>query len=29
VNDENDEGQKFYKQAGYHLRTVYDTIFLK
>ncbi len=29
VNDENDEGQRFYKQAGYHLRTVYDTIFLK
>ena len=29
VNDENDEGQNFYKQAGYHLRTVYDTIFLK
>jgi len=29
VNDENDEAQKFYKRAGYHLRTVYDTIFLK
>ncbi len=29
VNDENEEGQKFYKHAGYHLRTVYDTIFLK
>jgi uncharacterized protein len=29
VNDENEEAQRFYKQAGYHLRTVYDTIFLK
>lgn len=29
VNDENEEAQKFYKQAGYHLRTIYDTIFLK
>ena len=29
VNDENIEAQNFYKQAGYHLRTVYDTIFLK
>jgi len=28
VNDENDEAQRFYRQAGYHLRTVYDTIFL-
>jgi predicted GNAT family acetyltransferase len=29
VNDENDQAQEFYKHAGYHLRTVYDTIFLK
>ncbi|HEY6232859.1 MAG TPA: GNAT family N-acetyltransferase [Pyrinomonadaceae bacterium] len=29
VNDENEEAQRFYKQAGYHLRAVYDTIFLK
>jgi ribosomal protein S18 acetylase RimI-like enzyme len=29
VNEENDQAQKFYKHAGYHLRTVYDTIFLK
>lgn len=29
VNDENVDAQRFYKQAGYHLRTVYDTIFLK
>ena len=29
VNDENEEAQRFYRQAGYHLRTVYDTIFLK
>lgn len=29
VNDENEEAQAFYKQAGYHLRSVYDTIFLK
>lgn len=28
VNDENEEAQKFYKHAGYHLRTIYDTIFL-
>lgn len=28
VNDDNDEAQRFYRQAGYHLRTVYDTIFL-
>jgi predicted GNAT family acetyltransferase len=28
VNDENDEAQSFYRQAGYHLRTVYDTIFV-
>lgn len=29
VNDENDEARRFYRQGGYHLRTVYDTIFLK
>jgi predicted GNAT family acetyltransferase len=29
VNDENDDARRFYKQAGYHLRTVFDTIFLK
>jgi predicted GNAT family acetyltransferase len=29
VNDENEDAQRFYKQVGYHLRTVYDTIFLK
>lgn len=29
VNDENEEAQRFYKQEGYHLRAVYDTIFLK
>jgi ribosomal protein S18 acetylase RimI-like enzyme len=28
VNDENEDAQRFYKHAGYHLRTVYDTIFL-
>jgi predicted GNAT family acetyltransferase len=28
VNDENDEAQSFYRQAAYHLRTVYDTIFV-
>jgi predicted GNAT family acetyltransferase len=29
VNDENEEARNFYKQAGYHFRTVYDTVFLK
>ncbi len=29
VNDENEEAQRFYRQSGYHLRSVYDTIFLK
>ncbi len=29
VNDDNEDAQRFYKQVGYHLRTVYDTIFLK
>jgi predicted GNAT family acetyltransferase len=29
VNDENEEARRFYHQAGYHLRSVYDTIFLK
>jgi uncharacterized protein len=28
VNDENEEAQSFYKQSGYHIRTVYDTIFM-
>lgn len=28
VNDENEDAQRFYKQAGYHLRSVYDTVFL-
>lgn len=28
VNDENEAAQRFYKQAGYHLRTIYDTIFM-
>lgn len=28
VNDENEPAQSFYKQAGYHLRNVYDTIYL-
>lgn len=29
VNDENEDARRFYKHAGYHLRSVYDTIFLK
>jgi predicted GNAT family acetyltransferase len=29
VNDENEEARRFYRQSGYHLRSVYDTIFLK
>lgn len=29
VNDENEDAQRFYKQVGYHLRSVYDTIFLQ
>jgi GNAT superfamily N-acetyltransferase len=29
VNDENTDARKFYKQSGYHLRSVYDTIFVK
>ncbi len=29
VNDDNEQAQTFYKKAGFHLRTVYDTIFLK
>jgi predicted GNAT family acetyltransferase len=29
VNDENEDARRFYEQVGYHLRTVYDTIFLK
>lgn len=28
INDENQEAVAFFKQAGYHLRGVYDTIFL-
>lgn len=28
VNDDSDAARRFYRQAGYHLRTVYDTIFL-
>ncbi len=28
VNDENEGAQTFYKQSGYHLRAIYDTIFL-
>jgi ribosomal protein S18 acetylase RimI-like enzyme len=29
VNDENKAARLFYKQSGYHTRTVYDTIYLK
>jgi len=29
VNDENEAAHRFYKQVGYHFRTVYDTVFLK
>ncbi len=29
VNDENEDAQRFYRQAGYHFRAVYDTMFLK
>jgi ribosomal protein S18 acetylase RimI-like enzyme len=29
VNDENQQAISFFKQAGYHMRGVYDTIFLK
>ncbi|HEV7747033.1 MAG TPA: GNAT family N-acetyltransferase [Pyrinomonadaceae bacterium] len=29
VNDENEAAQEFYKQSGYHTRTVFDTIYLK
>ena len=28
VNDDSDGARRFYRQSGYHLRTVYDTIFL-
>jgi ribosomal protein S18 acetylase RimI-like enzyme len=28
VNDESEEALRFYKQSGYHIRTVYDTIFM-
>jgi len=29
VNDENEQARQFYRQAGYHLRSVYDTVFVK
>jgi ribosomal protein S18 acetylase RimI-like enzyme len=29
VNDENEDARRFYRSAGFHLRTVYDTIFLQ
>jgi ribosomal protein S18 acetylase RimI-like enzyme len=29
VNDENEDAQRFYKESGYHTRTVFDTIYLK
>ena len=29
VNDENEQAQGFYRQAGYHVRSVYDTIFVQ
>jgi|SRR5882672_9304416 len=29
VNEENEDAQKFYKHVGYHVRAVYDTIFLE
>lgn len=29
VNDENEDARSFYKDVGYHFRTVYDTVFLK
>jgi hypothetical protein len=29
VNEENDDARRFYKQVGYHVRAVYDTIYLK
>lgn len=29
VNDDNEDARNFYKQVGYHFRTVYDTVFLK
>lgn len=29
VNDENEDARNFYKDVGYHFRTVYDTVFLK
>lgn len=28
VNDENEDARRFYQQSGYHLRAVYDTIYL-
>lgn len=29
VNDENEDARRFYERVGYHVRAVYDTIFLK
>jgi len=29
VNDENEDARRFYRQAGYQFRAVYDTMFLK
>jgi ribosomal protein S18 acetylase RimI-like enzyme len=29
VNEENEDARRFYRQAGYHFRAVYDTMFLK
>jgi uncharacterized protein len=29
VNDENEDARRFYRQSGYHLRSIYDAIFLK
>ena len=29
VNDENEEAQAFYRESGYHVRTVYDTMFVQ
>jgi predicted GNAT family acetyltransferase len=29
VNDENEDARRFYRSVGFHLRTVYDTIFLQ
>jgi predicted GNAT family acetyltransferase len=29
VNDEDEQAQRFYRQLGYHVRSIYDTMFLK